>query len=200
MCRKLHTEKGCGGNLTRGGFRGGRGGRAASGRGESSGAVGPTRKAAPGGARREQKGHTVDPRLAGAGRAARAPPDRRRRRDRPAEPLPPRRPALAPCGSDAGSRSETADCPPRSTAVTASASGLLPDAPRLRSDRERTATRLFAARLQDGIALFSPSLPRTGGVDGGVLCRCQYWRGAPGGVRPASLALHRDELRGEVRP
>ena len=90
----------------------------ASGRGESSGAFCPTRKAAPGGARQRPKGHEADPRLAGAGRAARAPPAGRRRRDRPAEPLPPRRPAPARCGSDAGDWSETPDRPPRSTAVT----------------------------------------------------------------------------------
>jgi len=50
-------------NLTRVAFRGSRG-REASGRGESSGVVCPTRKAAPGGARQGPKGHEADPRLA----------------------------------------------------------------------------------------------------------------------------------------
>ena len=116
--------------MTGAAFRGGRG-REAFGRGESSGAVCPTRKAAPGGARQGQKGHGVDARLA-------------LRRDGPDAPLRPdaegaptqRNPCLhaaptsASCGSCAGGRSEMADRPPRSSAVTHSSLALPPHAPR----------------------------------------------------------------------
>ena len=67
--------------MTRGGFRGGRG-REAFGRGELSGAVCPTRKAAPGGARREQKGHGVAIRLA-LRRMSRTRPSGRTQKARP---------------------------------------------------------------------------------------------------------------------
>ena len=89
MCSLLHTETAVGRILTRAVFRGDRGWEA-SGRGESSGAFCPTRKAALGGARQEQKGHGADIRLALRGMGGTRPPDGRRRRAHSAELLPPR--------------------------------------------------------------------------------------------------------------